>query len=91
MKKVLNGLVLSVKVAGSILGIFAGLFVFVAVVGVVLTELGLENPNHVKMRQVQTAKCEARGGKWVVNPNSYIKHQFFGEGCNLDYQARANR
>lgn len=88
MKKVLNGLVLSAKVAGSIAGILFGAFVFVSVVGFVMHELGLESQRNKDIRVYAQADCKARGGQWVVNPHSYIPHAIYGEGCNIDYIRR---
>ena len=85
MKHIIYTIATFTKVTATIVGILAGLFVLTSLVSFVAYETGFGKSNTPRMEKVK-ANCTARGGKWVVNPNSLIPHAIYGEGCDLDYE-----
>lgn len=91
MKKFINITITFAKVTGSISGVLFALFVVMSAIAFTISESGLD-PQETAPRTLQAkARCTELGGKWIVNPNSYIPHRIYGEGCDIDYKARAER
>lgn len=73
-----------------VIGTFIGVLILACIAGTGMTVIGIELGLERDL-SVPKAECTARGGIWIVNPNSIIKHEAFGQGCSIDYAERAAR
>jgi hypothetical protein len=86
MKYVIGKLVEFVKVTVMLGVLLFGTFFASTLLIIFMLEMGFEHKS--EFLDKAKANCVKDGGEWIVNPNSYIKHRVFGEGCSLHYQAR---
>lgn len=91
MKKVKRVIVDTIKVSLSMAAVFFAGFVILSGLLMGMDAVGLFPERGSEAFQTVKKRCSDRGGKWIVNPHSIIPHRIYGEGCNLDYIARAKK